>query len=102
MIFATEKAISEAGDKISEEDKKTLTEAVEKAKKDLQEAKDAEKTRAIIDEMTKANAPIFTKLYQAAQESANAQQAADGAAQNNAGTNPDDIIIDNGDDSNNK
>ncbi len=102
MIFATEKAISEAGDKITEEDKKTLTEAVEKAKKDLQEAKDAEKTRAIIDEMTKANAPIFTKLYQAAQENANAQQAQDGAAQNNAGTNPDDIIIDNGDDSNNK
>ncbi len=98
MIFATEKAISEAGDKITEEDKKTLQAAIDKAKKDLEESKDAETTRKIIDEMTKANAPIFTKLYQAAQEEAQKQQ---GAAKNADGTvNPDDIIIDNGDNEN--
>ena len=100
MIFATEKAISEAGDKITEEDKKTLQEAIDKAKKDLEESKDAETTRKIIDEMTKANAPIFTKLYQAAQEEAQKQQ---GAQKNADGTvNPDDIIIDNGDNNENK
>ncbi len=95
MIFATEKAMTEAGDKISEEDKKTLQDAIDKAKKDLADAKDAETTRKIIDEMTKANAPIFTKLYQAAQ----AEQAAkEGAAKNPDGSvNPDDIIIDGGD-----
>ena len=95
MIFATEKAMTEAGDKISEEDKKTLQDAIDKAKKDLADAKDAEATRKIIDEMTKANAPIFTKLYQAAQ----AEQAAkEGAAKNPDGSvNPDDIIIDGGD-----
>ncbi len=100
MIFATEKAISEAGDKITEDDKKTLQAAIDKAKKDLEESKDAETTRKIIDEMTKANAPIFTKLYQAAQEEAQKQQ---GAAKNADGTvNPDDIIIDNGDNNENK
>ena len=100
MIFATEKAISEAGDKITEEDKKTLQAAIDKAKKDLEESKDAETTRKIIDEMTKANAPIFTKLYQAAQEEAQKQQ---GAQKNADGTvNPDDIIIDNGDNNENK
>jgi len=100
MIFATEKAISEAGDKITEDDKKTLQAAIDKAKKDLEESKDAETTRKIIDEMTKANAPIFTKLYQAAQEDAQKQQ---GAAKNEDGTaNPDDIIIDNGDNNENK
>ena len=99
MIFATEKAISEAGDKITEDDKKTLQAAIDKAKKDLEESKDAETTRKIIDEMTKANAPIFTKLYQAAQEEAQKQQ---GAAKNADGTvNPDDIIIDNGDNNEN-
>ena len=100
MIFATEKAISEAGDKITDDDKKTLQAAIDKAKKDLEESKDAETTRKIIDEMTKANAPIFTKLYQAAQEEAQKQQ---GAAKNADGTvNPDDIIIDNGDNNENK
>ena len=98
MIFATEKAISEAGDKITEEDKKTLQDAIDKAKKDLADVKDAETARKIIDEMTKANAPIFTKLYQAAQEEAQKQQ---GAAKNEDGTvNPDDIIIDGGDNEN--
>ncbi|MDD7350990.1 MAG: molecular chaperone DnaK [Clostridia bacterium] len=95
MIFATEKAMEEAGDKLTEEDKKTLEEAIKKAKEELATADDAEKVRAIIDEMSKANAPIFTKLYQAAQEQANANAGAAGSA--NGEVNPDDIIID-GDD----
>lgn len=95
MIFATEKAMEEAGDKLTEEDKNTLNEALKKAKEELATADDAEKTRAIIDEMSKANAPIFTKLYQAAQEQAQAQQN----ATNDGTVNPDDIIID-GDDEN--
>ncbi len=94
MIFATEKAMNEAGDKISEEDKQTLKNVIEKAKTDLNSADDAEKTRAIIEEMTKANAPIFTKLYQASQEAQGAATNADGSV------NPDDIIID-GDNTNN-
>ncbi|MGN0797330.1 MAG: molecular chaperone DnaK [Christensenellales bacterium] len=95
MIFATEKAMEEAGDKLTEDDKKTLEEALKKAKEELATADDAEKVRAIIDEMSKANAPIFTKLYQAAQEQANANAGA--GAENNGEVNPDDIIID-GDD----
>ncbi len=94
MIFATEKALDESGDKLSEEDKETLKKSVEKAKEDLKTADTAEKARAIIDEMTKANAPIFTKLYQAAQQEAQQQQQGEAK-------NPDDVIIDN-DDPNNK
>ena len=89
MIFATEKALTESADKLTEDDKKTLEEAVAKAKKDLEEAEDADAIRAVIDDMTKTNAPIFTKLYQAAQEA----QGATGA--DGDGINPDDIIIDN-------
>lgn len=100
MIYATEKALEESADKLTEEDKNTLKEAVEKAKKDLAEATDAEKVRGIIDEMTKANAPIFTKLYQAAQAEAQAKQGENGDAPKNDGVNPDDIIIDNNDSNN--
>ena len=96
MIYATEKALEESADKLTEEDKTTLKEAVEKAKKDLAEAKDAERVRAIIEEMTKANAPIFTKLYQAAQQEAQANQQNNGdAPKDDSSVNPDDIIIDN-------
>ncbi len=91
MIFATEKAMNESADKLSEEDKETLKKSVEKAKEDLKTADTAEKARAIIDEMTKANGPIFTKLYQAAQQEAQQQH---GNAQD-GGSNPDDVIIDN-------
>ncbi len=91
MIFATEKAMNESADKLSEEDKETLKKSVEKAKEDLKTADTAEKARAIIDEMTKENGPIFTKLYQAAQQEAQQQQ---GNAQD-GGSNPDDVIIDN-------
>ncbi len=93
MIFATEKAMKESGDKLSEEDKKTLQDSVDKAKKELESADTAEKARAIIEELSKQNAPVFTKLYQAAQQEAQAAQN----AQNNqgAGNNGDDIIIDN-------
>lgn len=88
MIFASEKAMEEAGDKIDDNDKQTLKDALEKAKKDLESADDADKARAVIEELTKANQPIFTKLYQA-------QQAEQGAAKNEDGSiNPDDIIID--------
>ncbi|MCX4363319.1 MAG: Hsp70 family protein, partial [Clostridia bacterium] len=89
MIYATEKALEESGDKISDDDKTTLKEALEKAKADLAEAKDAETVRAVTEEMTKANAPIFTKLYQAAQEEAGGNVNSDGSV------DPDDIIIDN-------
>ena len=93
MIFATEKAMKESGDKLSEEDKKTLQESVDKAKKDLADADTAEKARAIIEELSKQNAPIFTKLYQAAQQEA--QNNASANAGNDSGNNGDDIIIDN-------
>lgn len=94
MIFASEKALKEAGDKISEEDKKTLEDAIAKAKQDLATCEEADKARSIIEEMTKVNGPIFTKLYQAAQ-----QQAQENPEQGE--TPKDDVIIENNDDNNN-
>ena len=95
MIYATEKAMEEAGDKISEEDKKTLEEAVKKAKEEVAKAEDAESVRKVIDEMGKETAPVFTKLYQAqqaAQQSGEGDANGGGNGDNNGG---DDTIIDN-------
>ena len=95
MIYATEKAMEEAGDKISEEDKKTLEEAVKKAKEEVAKAEDAESVRKVIDEMGKETAPVFTKLYQAqqaAQQSGEGDTNGGGNGDNNGG---DDTIIDN-------
>lgn len=93
MIYATEKAVEEAGDKISAEDKATLEESVKKAKEDVAKAEDAESVRKIIEEMSKANGPIFTKLYQAAQQ----EQAAKSGNNGGGEGDPDggDTIIDN-------
>ena len=93
MIYATEKAVEEAGDKISAEDKATLEESVKKAKEDVAKAEDAESVRKIIEEMSKANGPIFTKLYQAAQQ----EQAAKNGNNGDGEGDPDggDTIIDN-------
>ena len=95
MIYATEKAIDEAGDKISEDDKKVLEEAVKKAKEEVAKAEDAESVRKVIDEMGKETAPVFTKLYQAAQQEAQQQQnnGDNGSGDNNGGEG--DTIIDN-------
>ena len=98
MIFATEKALDESADKLSEEDKETLKKSVEKAKEDLKNADTAEKERGIIDDMPKTNDPVCTTLYQAAQQEAQAQQQAQGGEQKN----PDDVIIDNEDPDANK
>ena len=93
MIYATEKAVEEAGDKISAEDKATLEESVKKAKEDVAKAEDAESVRKRIEEMSKANGPIFTKLYQAAQQ----EQAAKSGNNGDGEGDPDggDTIIDN-------
>ena len=92
MVYATEKALEESADKLTDEEKETLRASVEKAKTELVDANDAETVRAITDEMTRANAPIFTRLYQMAQEEA----AAKGGDQNGDTVfDPDDIIIDN-------
>ena len=74
-------------------DLQAIGEAIEKAKAELADANDADAVRAIPDEMTKTNAPIFTRLYQMAQEEAAAK--GDDSQNGDGAIDPDDIIIDN-------
>ncbi len=84
MIHSIEKMLKESGDKVSEEDKKTLTEAIEKAKKDI-ESEDIEAVRKAIDDLSNSSNGIISKLYTQAQ--------ADAKAADNKNDNVDDEVI---------
>ena len=93
LVLAVEKAVTESGDKLSEEDKNTLTEAAKNAKEKLQTAEDVEAVKAVTEELSKDTNPIFTKLYSQQQAAGGANGA--GGESNDDGTtinvDPDDI-----------
>ena len=64
-IYQAEKLKSDNGDKLSDDDKKALDEAIEAAKKEL-EATDKDKLEAAAKELTNKIMPIGAKLYEAA------------------------------------
>ena len=64
MVYGLEKMIKENGDKLAEEDKKNLEEAIEKVKKDF-ESDDIEVVKKGIDELTNVSNGIVSKMYQA-------------------------------------
>ncbi len=65
MVYGLEKMIKENGDKLAEEDKKKLEEAIEKAKKDF-ESEDVEVLKKAIDDLTQVSNGIVSKMYQSA------------------------------------
>ena len=80
MIDSLEKTVKEAGDKLTEDDKKTVEDAIAKAKTEL-ESGDDDRIKAATETLTREIQPIVAKIYQQAQ----------GAAGNNGnGGNPDD------------
>ena len=76
LVYTMEKTLKENGDKISEEDKKALEDAIEKAKKDF-ESTETEDLRKGMEELSKVSNDIFTKLYQNAQAQAQPQDNSD-------------------------
>ena len=72
LIYQMEKQVKENGDKLPEEDKTKLNEAIEKAKKDV-ESTDVEVVKKATEELTNVANDVFARMYQNA--SANAQTA---------------------------
>jgi molecular chaperone DnaK len=64
-IYQAQKLKDDNGDKLSDEDKKTLDEAIETAKKEL-ESTDKDKLEAAAKELSNKIMPIGAKLYEAA------------------------------------
>ncbi|WP_373243383.1 molecular chaperone DnaK [Lacrimispora indolis] len=102
MVFQTEKALSEVGDKIDANDKaaveadlSALKEAINRAPIDNMTDAQVEDIKAGKEKLMNSAQALFSKVYEAAQGAANAQGAAGaqgaGAAGSNAGSN-DDVI----------
>jgi molecular chaperone DnaK len=75
LVYTTEKALSDLGDKVTEDQSKTITEKIEKTRESIG-TDDKDQIQSAVDELTKEMQAISTMIYeQAAQE----QQAAGGA-----------------------
>ena len=74
MILAIEKLLRENGDKITEDDKKKLEEAIKKAKEGMN-SDNVDDVRKAIDELSKESGDVVSKLYQTASANADSQQA---------------------------
>ena len=66
IIYAAEKSVKEAGDKLTDEEKETVTKACAEAKECLN-GDDIEAVKAGMDKFNGIIQPIFTKLYQQTQ-----------------------------------
>ena len=87
FVFQLEKMLKENGDKISEEDKTKLNNAIEEAKKEF-ESDNIDTVKAALEKLTQTSNEVFSKLYQNANPQG-ADAGANGSAGNNAGDNID-------------
>lgn len=83
-MFGIEKLVRDNGDKLSDEDKKVLTDAVEKLKKDIADDNDVESIKKKMEEFTKSTQAIVMKLYQNAKP--------EGATDTNANNNGEEVV----------
>ncbi|XLQ20278.1 MAG: molecular chaperone DnaK [Candidatus Moraniibacteriota bacterium] len=87
LVFTTEKAIKDAGDKLTDEEKKPVEEKVEALNEVLKDEKaDAEKVKAATEELSTAAQAIGEKLYKAAQEANAAKDGCEGGTCDADGT----------------
>ncbi len=91
VILGLEKMLRDSGDKLSQEEKDSLTSAIEQAKKDIQ-AENADDIRKALETLSKTTEPIVTKLYQNASAGAG-QNSQNAGAQEGAGVG-DDVNVD--------
>ena len=77
MIFTVEKSEKELGDKLTDEDKAKLEEAVKTAKTEL-ESNDKDRMDKAFEELSTASQGVFAKVYQQANPNAGANGGANG------------------------
>jgi len=88
-IYAAEKMPDEFKDKISDDDKKVITDAVEEAKKH-QTSEDKEELESAAKALNDAIMPIGTKMYQQASESAKADSTSEDSTKDDGSKASDD------------
>jgi molecular chaperone DnaK len=81
LVYATEKALKDYGDKVSDDEKKKINKAIEKAKKSLQ-SENVDEIKKAQEELQKASYKLSEEMYKQAQAE---QQKQAGGAQGAAG-----------------
>ena len=105
MVFQTEKALNDVGDKVSADEKAQVQTEIDAVKAILDRTKDKELSDSEVDELKAAKEKlmnsaqtVFTKMYESMQGGAQGAGAADpdmgGASASTGSTAPDDDIID--------
>ena len=91
LVYTTEKALSDLGDKVTEEQRNTITEKVEKTREAIG-TDDKDQIQSAIDDLTKEMQAVSTMIYE---QSAQEQQAADEAgAEAETGEAADENVVD--------
>jgi len=85
-IYQLEKMLKENGDKLPEEDKNKLSQAIEDAKKDI-DSTDIEVIKKAVENLTNVSNEVFTKMYQNA-------SANNGADANTTNSDPEVVVED--------
>ena len=94
LIYGLEKMIKENGDKLNEEDKKKLQDAIEEAKKQ-QASEDLDAVKKAIEDLTNTSNGIVSKMYQNASAAADADANNGGNNGSNNGEGPDpEVVVD--------
>ncbi len=97
LVYTTEKTLKDAGDKISDADKKSIEDALEKLKKVKDTSEDKSEIEAAINELTQASYKLAEVLYgQNQQGGAGAQQpgGAEAGASTSGGAKPEEDVVD--------
>ncbi len=99
LVYATEKTLREHGDKIGEEEKKKINEAMEKVKK-VKDGDDIDAIKSAMEELTSASHSIAQAMYEEAAKAQQQQQAGgaepppqdEGAQQSQSSSEEDEVI----------
>ena len=93
VIFMTEKALKDLGDKVSEKDKKEAEELMEKTKKSL-ESEDLEEIKKNKDELLKKANELATKVYEEAAKQNKGTEESSETKEETQETKKDDDVVD--------
>jgi molecular chaperone DnaK len=98
LVHATEKTLTEHGDKVDDDTRKTIEDAVT-AVKDVQESEDIDDIKAKVDALTQASMPLGEAVYKAQAEETAAEAGPDtgdmgGDAGGGADAAADDNVVD--------
>ena len=95
LVYATEKAVKDYGDKVSDDEKKKINEAAEKAKKAL-ESEDVNEIKKAMEELQQASHKLSEEIYKDVQAKSQQQQAGgqQEAGQQGGEKKPDEDVVD--------